>query len=88
MILIECVPAAIGKAITDAVSVPTIGIGAGQHTTGQVLVTHDLIGLTSGYLPKFVRQFADVRGTIRDAATAYADAVKNGKFPGPEETFE
>ena len=65
--LIECVPAEIGREITAAVNVPTIGIGAGPDTNGQVLVTNDLIGLTSGYLPKFVRQYADVRGTIRDA---------------------
>ncbi|MCG8651078.1 MAG: 3-methyl-2-oxobutanoate hydroxymethyltransferase [Pirellulales bacterium] len=87
-VLIECVPPEIGKAITAAISVPTIGIGAGPHTTGQVLVTNDMIGLTSGYLPKFVRQFSDVRGTIGEAATAYAKAIEDGKFPGPQESFE
>lgn len=87
-VLIECVPTEVGKAITDAVSVPTIGIGAGRHTTGQVLVTHDMIGLNSGYLPKFVRQFCDVRGAIHDAARAYADAIREGKFPGNPQSFE
>ena len=86
-VLIECVPVETGKAITEAVSVPTIGIGAGPHTTGQVLVTNDMIGLTSGYLPKFVREFSDVRGAIRDAAAAYAQAIKDGTFPGDGESF-
>ena len=87
-VLIECVPADVGRAITEAVSVPTIGIGAGPDTTGQVLVTNDLIGLTSGYLPKFVRQFCDVRGTIRGAVTAYAQAIKDGTFPADREMFQ
>ncbi len=87
-VLIECVPVEIGREITDAVSVPTIGIGAGPHTTGQVLVTNDMIGLTSGYLPRFVHQFSNVRGTIRDAATAYARAIQDGQFPGNDESFQ
>jgi 3-methyl-2-oxobutanoate hydroxymethyltransferase len=80
-VLIECVPSDIGKAITDAVAVPTIGIGAGQHVTGQVLVTHDMIGFNSGYLPKFVRQFSDVRRTIHQA-------IRDGEFPGEKESFQ
>jgi 3-methyl-2-oxobutanoate hydroxymethyltransferase len=87
-VLIECVPSDIGKAITDAVAVPTIGIGAGQHVTGQVLVTHDMIGFNSGYLPKFVRQFSDVRRTIHDAAAAYSQAIRDGEFPGEKESFQ
>jgi len=87
-VLIECVPTEIGKAITDAVTVPTIGIGAGPDVTGQVLVTSDLIGLHGGYLPRFVRQLANVKETIREAATQYASAIKSGNFPGTEETFE
>lgn len=86
-VLIECVPPGIGKAITGAVAVPTIGIGAGPHVTGQVLVTHDMIGFNSGYLPKFVRQFSDVRGTIREAALAYAQAIRDEEFPGDKESF-
>ncbi|TWU60409.1 3-methyl-2-oxobutanoate hydroxymethyltransferase [Rubripirellula tenax] len=86
-VLIECVPSDIGKAITDAVSVPTIGIGAGKNTTGQVLVTHDLIGFHSGYLPKFVRQTANVRSVIRDAAATYADSIRRGEFPADKESF-
>ncbi|WP_146596446.1 3-methyl-2-oxobutanoate hydroxymethyltransferase [Novipirellula galeiformis] len=86
-ILIECVTVAAGKAVTEAVSVPTIGIGAGPHTTGQVLVTNDLIGLTQGYTPKFVRKIADASTLIRDAATTYRDAVDDGSFPGASESF-
>ena len=87
-VLIECVPTPIGKAITEAISVPTIGIGAGPHVSGQVLVTHDMIGFNSGYLPKFVRQFSAVRGSIRQAAEEYCDAIRQGQFPGKEESFE
>jgi 3-methyl-2-oxobutanoate hydroxymethyltransferase len=81
-ILIECVPTDVGKAITAAVSVPTIGIGAGQHVTGQVLVTNDMVGFNSGYLPKFVRQFADIRGMVSEAAVSYREAIRDGMFPG------
>ncbi|MGI9471122.1 MAG: 3-methyl-2-oxobutanoate hydroxymethyltransferase [Rubripirellula sp.] len=87
-VLVECVPTEIGRAITEAVSVPTIGIGAGPHVTGQVLVTHDMIGFNSGYMPKFVRQFSDVRQTIHDAANAYREAIQDGDFPGNQESFE
>ena len=56
--------------------------------TGQVLVTHDMIGFNSGYLPKFVRQFSDVRRTIHDAAAAYSQAIRDGEFPGEKESFQ
>ena len=87
-VLIECVPADVGREITEAVKVPTIGIGAGAETTGQVLVTNDLIGLTSGYLPKFVRQYSDVRGTIHEAVVAFKKDVEGGQFPGADQTFQ
>ena len=86
-VLIECVPEEAARAVTGAVVVPTIGIGAGRHVSGQVLVTHDLIGLTSDYLPRFVRQYARIGDTIRDAAAAYRAAVRDGDFPGDAETF-
>lgn len=86
-VLIECVPVDVGRAITDAVSVPTIGIGAGPHVSGQVLVTNDIIGFHSGYMPKFVRQFADVKSTIAGAAKAYVEAIRTKDFPGTEESF-
>lgn len=87
-VLIECVPVEVGAAITEAVAVPTIGIGAGPHVTGQVLVTHDMVGFNSGYLPRFVRQFANVQETIRRAAIDYAEAIERGEFPGDSETFQ
>ncbi|OYP28389.1 3-methyl-2-oxobutanoate hydroxymethyltransferase [Rhodopirellula sp. MGV] len=87
-VLIECVPESVAAAIHDAVSVPTIGIGAGGGTTGQVLVTHDLIGLTAGYTPKFVRTYASVGETIRQAAEAFRQSVEDGSFPGPDESFK
>lgn len=86
-VLIECVPESVGRAIHEAISVPTIGIGAGGGTTGQVLVTHDLLGLTAGYTPKFVRQLGQVGEDIRTAAETYHAAVNDGSFPGPDETF-
>ncbi len=86
-VLIECVPAAVAAAITAAVSVPTIGIGAGRSVSGQVLVTHDIVGLTSGYTPKFTRQFADLGEALRDAATDYRDQVRQGNFPSDAESF-
>lgn len=87
-VLIECVPESVGHAIHEAISVPTIGIGAGGGTTGQVLVTHDLLGLTAGYTPKFVRQLGQIGDDIRNAAETYHAAVKDGSFPGPDETFQ
>jgi 3-methyl-2-oxobutanoate hydroxymethyltransferase len=86
-VLVECVSSEIGQAITDAVSVPTIGIGAGPHTNGQVLVTSDLIGLTAGHVPKFVRQMSNVGDTIGKAAADYKTAVDEGSFPDAQESF-
>lgn len=86
-VLIECVTSEAAAAITQAVSVPTIGIGAGGETTGQVLVTHDLIGLTSGYSPKFVRKLADLHTIIGEAAKQYCQSINDGSFPGEDETF-
>lgn len=87
-VLIECVPESVAAAVHRAVRVPTIGIGAGGATTGQVLVTHDLIGLTSGYTPKFVRTYASVGQTIRSAAESFRQAVQDGSFPGQDEMFD
>ncbi|MCM2373364.1 3-methyl-2-oxobutanoate hydroxymethyltransferase [Aporhodopirellula aestuarii] len=86
-VLIECVPASVATAITAAVKVPTIGIGAGRDVSGQVLVTHDIVGLTSGYTPKFTRQFADLGKGMRDAAKEYLEQVRSGGFPSDQESF-
>ena len=86
-VLMEMVPAEVAAAVDRAISVPTIGIGAGNATTGQVLVWQDMAGVRTGRQPKFVKQFADVRSVLAAAATAYADEVRQGTFPGPEHSF-
>lgn len=80
-IVLECIPAPIAAEITAALRIPTIGIGAGPHCDGQVLVTSDLVGLSVGHVPKFVRQYANLRATIQDAASRYRADVTNGQFP-------
>lgn len=86
-VLMECVPAELAKEVTRSLSVPTIGIGAGPECDGQVLVTNDLLGWNSGYVPKFVRKFADLRSQALDAAREYCKQIQSGKFPGSEESF-
>lgn len=86
-IVVEGVPADVGRRITEAVAVPTIGIGAGPGTDGQVLVISDLLGLTTGRLPRFVKQYADLRGVIGDAAKAFSAEVASGDYPGPEHAY-
>ena len=86
-ILMEMVPAATAAAVDAAISVPTIGIGAGNSTTGQVLVWQDMVGLRRGKMPKFVKQYADLRSSLSHIAKAYGDEVRNGEFPGPEHSF-
>ncbi|NMR30142.1 3-methyl-2-oxobutanoate hydroxymethyltransferase [Crystallibacter degradans] len=86
-VLMEMVPALAAAEVDKALRVPTIGIGAGASTTGQVLVWQDMAGLRGGKLAKFVKQYADIRATLSDAVRAYADDVRNGSFPGPEHSF-
>jgi 3-methyl-2-oxobutanoate hydroxymethyltransferase len=86
-IVLECVPDAVARVVTDAVPVPTIGIGAGRHCDGQVLVFHDLVGLDDRMTPKFVRRYADLKGEIGRAAAAYAEDVRSRRFPGPGEIY-
>lgn len=86
-VLMEMVPADLAAEVDRAISVPTIGIGAGASTTGQVLVWQDMAGVRSGRQAKFVKQFADVRSVLADAAKAYGDQVRDGSFPGPEHSF-
>jgi len=87
-VVLECIPAQTAAEITAALKIPTIGIGAGSRCDGQVLVTHDLLGLTSGYVPKFVKQYADLRSVINDAAAKYREEVQTGRFPGPEQELK
>jgi 3-methyl-2-oxobutanoate hydroxymethyltransferase len=86
-VLLECIPADQASAITAELKVPTIGIGAGAGCDGQVLVINDLLGLTSGYVPKFVRPYADLKSVISGAVTQFRDDVRSGEFPGKREQF-
>lgn len=86
-LVLEAVPAPVAKAVTEAVSIPTIGIGAGPHCDGQVLVFHDLLGLYSDFSPKFVKQYANLAPSVTDALTAYHADVVHGAFPGEEHCF-
>ena len=86
-IVLECVPAPLAERITAAVGVPTIGIGAGAGTDGQVLVLHDLLGLGSEHAPKFVRRYLDGDALITGALNAFDRDVKELQFPGPAETY-
>ncbi|MBI4715874.1 MAG: 3-methyl-2-oxobutanoate hydroxymethyltransferase [Nitrospirae bacterium] len=85
--VLEGIPADLSRRITEAVGVPTIGIGAGVHCDGQVLVWHDLLGLTEGKIPKFVRQYARLRETALAAVRRFKEDVDSGKFPGPGESY-
>jgi len=87
-IVLEAVPSPVAARITEAVSVPTIGIGAGPSCDGQVLVYHDLLGLSEGHLPRFVKRYANLSREIRDALEAYAADVRSGTFPSAEYAYE
>jgi len=87
-IILEAVPAPLGKLVTEAVKVPVIGIGAGPDVDGQVLVTHDMIGLFEKFIPKFVKQYTQIRPTILDALNRFKEDVQSVTFPGPEHSFK
>jgi len=86
-IVLECVPDAVARLVTDSVDIPTIGIGAGRHCDGQVLVFHDLVGLEDRIRPKFVRQYADLATDATAAVARFADDVRAGRFPSSGETY-
>ena len=86
-LVLEGVPDEVGRLVTDAVDVPTIGIGAGPHCDGQVLVYHDLLGLEDRVRPKFVRRYADVGAVAVDGLRAYADDVRSRRFPAHDESY-
>ena len=87
-LVLEGVPAEVARRVTEALAVPTIGIGAGPHCDGQVLVLHDLLGLTFGKPAKFVKPYADLRSEITRAVTEFKDEVEGGAYPGPEHSYE
>ena len=89
LLVLECVPTQVAADITAAVSIPTIGIGAGPHCDGQVLVLHDLLGINTGHRrPKFVKDFLADGGSVAGAVRAYADAVRDGSFPDAAHSYE
>src|SRR3954470_16118785 len=87
-IVLECIPRPLAKKITNKVAIPTIGIGAGADCDGQVLVLHDLLGITSGYMPRFVKAYADLKTEITRAVTEYRDEVRSGAFPTKEYGYD
>ncbi|MEM8678174.1 MAG: 3-methyl-2-oxobutanoate hydroxymethyltransferase [Planctomycetota bacterium] len=87
-IVLECMPASIATTLTQRLVIPTIGIGAGPHCDGQVLVTHDLLGMSSGYVPKHARQYVDLGEVISKAVVEYGEDVRRGRFPAEENQFE
>lgn len=87
-VVLECIPVPAAEQITKHLEIPTIGIGAGTPCDGQILVTNDLLGLTSGYVPRFVKAYADLQTVISDAVTRFRDDVRAGKFPAHEQTFK
>lgn len=86
-IVLECVPSGLAAKITQSVSIPTIGIGAGPQCDGQVLVLHDLVGLFERFVPKFVKRYINLSEEIRKAVESYRDEVQSGTFPGKEHEF-
>ncbi len=87
MLVLEAIPSSLGKKITSELHIPTIGIGAGPDCSGQVLVLQDMLGISPGRPPKFVKDFMDGHHSIEAAIKAYVRDVKSGKFPGPEHGF-
>ena len=86
--VLECISAQLATKITQTVKIPTIGIGAGPGCDGQVIVMHDLLGLTSGYVPRHVKAYADLRAVITEAVTRYRDDVREGTFPEKDQSFK
>ncbi|TXK62067.1 3-methyl-2-oxobutanoate hydroxymethyltransferase [Alkalisalibacterium limincola] len=87
LLVLECVPATLAARITGALDIPTIGIGAGIDCDGQILVLHDLLGLGQGRRPRFVKDFLAEGGSVHGAVEAYATAVRERRFPGPEHIY-
>lgn len=86
-IVIEKIPAALGKEVSESLTIPTIGIGAGQHCDGQVLVIHDMLGLNKGFKPRFLRQYANLYDDMNKAIQSYVSDVKGSKFPNDKEQY-
>jgi 3-methyl-2-oxobutanoate hydroxymethyltransferase len=87
-VVLEMVPAEAAERVTKELTIPTIGVGAGPHVDGQLLVWTDWAGFTKGRIPKFVKQYANLRGVLTDAVNAYRTDVEAGSYPGPEHSYE
>ncbi len=87
-VVLEMVPAEAAKRVTEELRIPTIGVGAGPHVDGQLLVWTDWAGFTKGRIPKFVKQYANLRQNLTDAVNAYRGDVADGSYPGPEHSYE
>ena len=87
-IVLECIPSEIAADLTKRLDIPTIGIGAGPHCDGQVLVVTDMLGINSGYVPSFVKAYADLNATISKAVGQWCDEVRDGSFPDREHSFD
>ncbi|MEM0911310.1 MAG: 3-methyl-2-oxobutanoate hydroxymethyltransferase [Pseudomonadota bacterium] len=88
MLLMECVPTGLAKQVTEALTIPTIGIGAGKHTDGQILVMHDLMGVSANYMPKFTKNFLAETSSIAEAVQKYKNDVASGDFPDKSHSFD
>ena len=86
-VVLECIPMELARMITEKLKIPTIGIGAGPYCDGQILVFHDLVGFSNGYLPKFVKKYADIHELINQAVQKYRDDVRGGKFPDDKHSY-
>ncbi len=86
-LVLECVPAPLARRVTEKLRIPTIGIGAGVHCDGQVLVINDILGLYDRFVPKFVKKYAELHGEMREAVRRYVEEVRTGKFPDDEHSF-
>ena len=86
-VVLERMPSDLAREITEAISLPTIGIGAGPHCDGQVLVIHDILGLYDNIKPRFIKRYANLKELISSAVNVYVEDVKKGRFPGKEHSF-
>lgn len=86
-VVLECIPLELAREITERLSVPTIGIGAGPHCDGQILVFHDLVGFLNGYLPKFVKRYVHIHEILLEAVGSYAGDVRNNTFPADKHSY-
>jgi len=86
-LVLEKIPAKLGKQVSESISIPTIGIGAGPHTDGQVLVVHDMLGITKDFHPRFLRRYLDLSEEINGAVQQYINDVRSGDFPNDKEQY-